>query len=337
MPERPANRPDGANPLRNIPRNLADPRRRFSISRGSKTVAEVIRVELSRDGQRGQGECVPYRRYGETLDGVEATLNGIRPRSKTAWIAPDCRPLLPPAPPEMRSIVPYGISTPSFPASPLETAGLPEPKPVVTAYTITLSSPDAMAMAASKAADRPLLKLKLGGEGDIERVKAVREAAPKARLIVDANEAWSEAQAEAFPLRLAELGVELIEQPLPAGGDPFWNSIETPVPFCADESFHGLSDFAAMQRRYKAVNIKLDKAGGLTEALDLAREAHDMGLEIMVGCMVGTSLAMAPATLLAGAARYVDLDGPLMLERDREPGITYQGSLMYPPPRELWG
>lgn len=310
----------------------------FSISRGSKTVAEVIRVELSRDGRRGQGECVPYRRYGETLSGVETALNAIRGKIENGLDRAGLQTVLPSG--AARNAVDcalWDIDAKLSGIPPWKAAGLPEPKPVVTAYTITLSSPDAMAAAASKAADRPLLKLKLGGEGDIERVKAVREAAPKARLIVDANEAWSEAQAEAFPLRLAELGVELIEQPLPAGGDSVLESIETPVPFCADESFHGLSDFSSMQRRYKAVNIKLDKAGGLTEALDLARKAHDMGLEIMVGCMVGTSLAMAPATLLAGAARYVDLDGPLMLERDREPGITYQGSLMYPPPRELWG
>jgi L-alanine-DL-glutamate epimerase-like enolase superfamily enzyme len=310
----------------------------FSISRGSKTIAEVIRIELTRDGKRGQGECVPYRRYGETLDGVEAALNGIRAEMEGGLGRAELQARLPAG--AARNAVDCALWDLDAKLSDIpawRTAGLPEPEPVITAFTISLASPEIMAEAAARAADRPLLKLKLGGDGDVERVQAVREAAPEARLIVDANEAWSVEQVEALPPRLTELGVELIEQPLPAGADAILDSVTSAVPLCADESFHGMADFAAMAGRYKAVNIKLDKAGGLTEALDLARKAHDMGLEIMVGCMVGTSLAMAPAALLAGAARYVDLDGPLLLERDRVPGMTYQGSLMYPPPPALWG
>jgi L-alanine-DL-glutamate epimerase-like enolase superfamily enzyme len=310
----------------------------FSISRGSKTTADVIRVELSRGGKPGQGECVPYGRYGETLEGVGAALETVRAEVEQGLDRKSLQILMSAgAARNALDCALWDLESKLTDVPVWQMAGLAEPKPVITAFTISLAPPEAMAAAAGAAANRPLLKVKLGGDGDIERIEAVREAAPKARLIVDANEAWSLAQIGEFTPRLAELGVEMIEQPLPAGEDAALASIDSAVPLCADESFHLAADLPEMAKRYDAVNIKLDKTGGLTEALELAARAHEMGLAIMVGCMVGTSLAMAPAALLAGAARYVDLDGPLLLERDRAPGMTYQGSVMYPPPRDLWG
>ena len=310
----------------------------FSISRGSKTSADIIVVELERAGKRGHGECVPYGRYGETLDQTEAALEGIRSEVEAG---PDRSSLA--------SILPAGAArnaidcalwdleaklsgTPAW-----RTASLGEPQPAITAFTISLGTPEVMGAAAATAHDRPLLKLKLGGDRDLERVQAVRAAAPEARLIVDANEGWSPEQVESLTPDLARLGVELIEQPLPAGKDETLSEIRSAVPLCADESFHGADDLAAIAGRYQMVNIKLDKTGGLTEALRITEAARKMGLEIMVGCMVGTSLAMAPAALLAGVARYIDLDGPLLLARDRSPGMIYEGSVMYPPPSALWG
>ncbi len=216
-------------------------------------------------------------------------------------------------------------------------AGLEAPQPLTTAYTISLGTPETMAEAAALAADRPLLKVKLGGEGDVERVRAVRAAAPDARLVVDANEAWTPAMVLPYGEALARLGVELIEQPLPAGEDGPLAEMARPVPLGADESCHTLDGLSELRRCYDVVNIKLDKTGGLTEALAMAREARRLGFGIMLGCMVGTSLAMAPSTLLGGMARFVDLDGPLLLARDREPGLRFTGSILAPPPPALWG
>jgi L-alanine-DL-glutamate epimerase-like enolase superfamily enzyme len=210
-------------------------------------------------------------------------------------------------------------------------------RPVETAFTLSLGTPEAMAAAARKAAERPILKLKLGGDGDPERLRAVRDAAPRARLIVDANEAWSAANIEKNLQACVEARVELIEQPLPDGDDELLAAIDRRVPICADESVHVAADLDRLAGRYDAVNIKLDKAGGLTAALALLRRAEARRLKIMVGCMVGTSLAMAPAFLLAQHADFVDLDGALLLARDREPGLSYVGSTILPPPPELWG
>lgn len=221
-----------------------------------------------------------------------------------------------------------------------QAAGLARPEPIVTAYTISLDETDAMADHARRMRHRKLLKIKLGSpEGDLERIRAVRVAAPDATLIVDANEGWSFDQLTAYAAPLADLGVELIEQPLPAGSDAALAGFNSPVPLCADESCHDRRDLAQVAGRYSFVNIKLDKAGGFTEALALAREAQAMGLEIMVGCMVGTSLAMAPAMLIASLARYADLDGPLMLGHDRPTALDYddETSLVSPPPPALWG
>ena len=216
-------------------------------------------------------------------------------------------------------------------------AGLPEPKPLVTAFTINLDKPAAMAAVARENRHRPLLKLKLGGPDDLQRVREVRIAAPEAEIIVDANEAWTPVTYSDYATELARMGVKLLEQPLPAGQDAVLASLGRSVPLCADESLHDSSDLGAVARLYDFVNIKLDKAGGLTEAIKIANGARERGISIMIGCMVGTSLGMAPAFLLGAYARLVDLDGPLLLAEDRSNGIKYDGGTMFPPPPELWG
>lgn len=311
----------------------------FRIARGAKTEARAVVVTLERDGKQGRGEAVPYGRYGETVEGVvaaiEATLAGLGPgldRStlQTALPAGAARNAIDCA---LWDLEAKRTGKPAY-----VLAGLPPPVAVLTAYTLSLDAPAAMGEAARKAADRPLLKLKLGGDGlDLERVAAVRAGAPQARLIVDANEAWTPATVARLCGELARLGVALIEQPVPAADDSCLRTLRSPVPLCADESCHDRHGLAALAERYSHVNVKLDKTGGLTEAIALVDAARALGLGVMIGCMVGTSLAMAPAALLAGAARFVDLDGPLLLARDRVPGITYHGSLMLPPPRALWG
>ena len=216
-------------------------------------------------------------------------------------------------------------------------AGLAMPQPLTTADTISLDTAEAMGRAARDHAHRPLLKLKLTGDGDLERVEAIRQHAPESSLIIDANESWSADQLESMGSRMAQLGVTLIEQPLPAGRDEALESCEHPVPICADESCHTAADVLALSKRYEVVNIKLDKTGGLTEALALQTSARSFGLRIMIGCMVSTSLSMAPAFMLACTADFVDLDGPLLLQRDREYGLAYRGSLIHPPKPALWG
>jgi L-alanine-DL-glutamate epimerase-like enolase superfamily enzyme len=215
--------------------------------------------------------------------------------------------------------------------------GRPAPRPATTAFTISLGTPEAMASATAKAAHRPLLKIKLGGEGDAERIAAVRNAAPESELIVDANEAWTSDNLERNLNVCAELGVTLVEQPLPAASDDALARIRRPIAVCADESVQQRGSLKGLRERYDAVNIKLDKTGGLTEALAMADAAHALGFEIMIGCMVATSLSMAPAMLLAQQARFVDLDGPLLLAKDRDDGLRYEGSLVYPPEAALWG
>ncbi len=310
----------------------------FTISRGSRTEAEVVLVEIEEGGAVGRGECVPYPRYGEspaqTLEAIEGLRGlveggGTRDELQAALAAGAARNALDCALWDLEAKL---AGEPAW-----RLAGLQEPKPVVTAYTISLGSPETMAEAAARAADRPLLKVKLGGEGDIERVRAVKAAAPRARLVADANEAWSPATVLPYARALADLGVEMIEQPLPAGQDQILQGLARPLSFGADESCHTREGLEALRRAYDVVNIKLDKTGGLTEALAMAKQARALGFEIMLGCMVGTSLAMAPSMMLTGMARYVDLDGPLLLARDREPGLGYDGGLVHPPSRTFWG
>jgi L-alanine-DL-glutamate epimerase-like enolase superfamily enzyme len=305
----------------------------FTIARGAKTEAVVVVAEVT-DGQvTGRGECTPYARYGETPEGVLAQIQGAAGRSRDELAA-----TLPPgAARNALDCALWDFKAKSSDRSAAALAGLEPLRPVLTAYTLSLDTPEKMAVKAAWAASYPLLKLKLGSDGDDERLYAIREARPDARLIVDVNEGW---RAENLADRLdicAAVGVEVVEQPLPAEQDGVLAGLPRPVPLCADESAHSLADVGGLNVRYDAVNIKLDKTGGLTEALAMAQAARAAGLKIMVGCMVSTSLAMAPAMLLAQGADWVDLDGPLLLARDRAPGLSYAGPFIRPPSSALWG
>jgi L-alanine-DL-glutamate epimerase-like enolase superfamily enzyme len=307
----------------------------FTISRGSRTEAVVVVAEVTDGVHTGRGECVPYRRYGETEESVVAAIEqaeigaGDRQALRRAMAAGAARNALDCA------LWDWEAKKSGAPAWRL--AGLAEMRPVVTAYTLSLADPQTVGEAARLNADRPLLKLKLGGDGDPARIRAARAAAPAARLIVDANEAWREANFVDNMRACAEAGVELIEQPLPAEADELLRHARHPVPICADESLHTSADLTGLAGKYDAINVKLDKAGGLTESLDLAGEARRRGYRVMVGCMVGTSLAMAPAILAAQEADFVDLDGPLLLARDRQPGLVYRGAVIEPPDPAIWG
>ncbi|TNC15141.1 dipeptide epimerase [Methylobacterium terricola] len=310
----------------------------FTISRGSRTEAVVVTAEITDGTVTGRGECVPYARYGETVEGVRDLIAAQADALAAGLTRQDLAGLLPAG--AARNALDCALwdleaKRTGTPAHRL--AGIPAPAPVTTCYTLSLGSPEAMAAAARAAASRPLLKVKLGGGGDPERIAAVRHGAPEAAIVVDANEAWSPETLEANLAACVAAGVRLIEQPLPAGDDAALAGIARPIPICADESLHDRAGLDGLRDRYDAINIKLDKAGGLTEALLLAQAATARGLSIMVGCMLGTSLAMAPAMLLSGYADFVDLDGPLLLARDRDPGLRFDGSLVHPPEPALWG
>ena len=315
----------------------------FTISRGAKTEAVVIVAEVSRQAPNGKaivgrGECVPYARYGETPEGTleailamqDALRGGLdrqalqaQMRAGAARNALDCAL--------------WDLEAKVAEKRIWDLLGRPAPRPLTTAYTISLGTPESMAEATAKAAHRPLLKIKLGGDGDEARIAAVRKAAPDAELIVDANEAWTDGNLERHLAACAAAGVTMIEQPLPAGHDQALSRIRRPVAVCADESVHDRASLEGLRERYDAINIKLDKTGGLTEALAMAEAAKALGFDLMVGCMVATSLAMAPALMIAQGARVVDLDGPLLLAKDRDNGLRYDGSTVYPPGIELWG
>ena len=310
----------------------------FAISRGSKTEAVVVVADLGAGKARGRGECVPYARYGETVTNVAAAIEGLRARIEAGLTRADLQTAM--APGAARNALDcalWDLEAKLAGRSAAELAGLPPLHSVTTAYTISIGEPDEMARAADKAAARPLLKVKLGRDGDPARIAAVRHAAPGATLIVDANEGWDESNLEANLAACAEAGVTLVEQPLPDGGDALLGGIARPIPVCADESAHARDSLAGLAGKYDAVNVKLDKSGGLTEALAMAAEAERLGLKLMVGCMVATSLSMAPALLAAQTAAVVDLDGPLLLAGDRPDGLRYAGSLVYPPSPALWG
>ncbi|WP_073055644.1 N-acetyl-D-Glu racemase DgcA [Kaistia soli] len=310
----------------------------FVISRGARTEATVVVATIEDGDDVGRGECVPYARYGETVEGVVETI-----RTQSFAIAGGIdrvgmQAALPPgAARNALDCALWDLEAKKSGISVTERLGMAAPKPLTTAYTLSLGTPDSMEAAARAAADRPLLKVKLGGAGDDARIAAVRRGAPTARLIVDANEAWAPEEFVSLMRACANARVELIEQPLPVGADDLLRDTERLVPVCADESLHSAEDCVALADRYDAVNIKLDKTGGLSEALGVLAAARANGLAVMVGCMVGTSLAMAPAVLLAQQADFVDLDGPLLLARDREPGLDYRGSLVSPPTPALWG
>jgi len=310
----------------------------FAISRGSKTEAVVVVAELSDGPHRGRGESVPYARYGETPDGIVAAIEAERPVLRRGLDRGALQGAMPAgAARNALDCAYWDVNAKRAGRQVHELAGLGVPGPLTTAYTISLGSAAAMAAAAEQAAWRPLLKVKLGGDDDGTRIGAVRRAAPRAQLIVDANEGWNLDNFKANLAACADAGVTLIEQPLPEGRDEALARIKRPVPVCADESVHDRASLDALTGKYDVVNIKLDKAGGLTEALALAAEAERRGFAVMVGCMVATSLAMAPAMLVAQRARWVDLDGPLLLASDRADGLRYEGSLVYPPDPVLWG
>jgi L-alanine-DL-glutamate epimerase-like enolase superfamily enzyme len=310
----------------------------FVISRGAKTEARVVVVELHDGGHLGRGEAVPYARYGETVDGVLGQIEALRDRVEGGLDRFALQAALPPgAARNALDCAQWDLEAKRAGLRAWTSAGLARLDPVKTCYTLSLGAPDAMAAAARAAANRPMLKLKIGGADDLDRVQAVRDAAPKTRLVVDANEALSFEELRRLAPELAKLGVQLIEQPLKAGEDEDLEGYDSPVPLCADESLHTRAELAVCAKRYDAINIKLDKAGGLTEALALKREAQGVGVQIMAGCMVATSLAMAPALLIAQGASVVDLDGPLLLAKDREPGLRFIGSMIEPPPASLWG
>lgn len=310
----------------------------FVISRGAKTDAAVVAVTLSDGRATGRGECTPYARYGETPEGVAAAIDAMA-RTPEALASRDALAAALPAGAARnaldcalwdleakRSGVPAAARASSAPLIPIETC-----------FTLSLDTPAAMAEAARSAGAHRLLKLKLGGDGDIERMEAVRQARPDARLVADANESWTDDMLGPFLAAADVWGFELIEQPLPAGDDAMLEGLMHSVPVCADESVHTAADIADIRHRYDAVNVKLDKAGGLTAALALAEAARAADLGVMVGSMVATSLAVAPAFLLARFATWMDLDGPLLLAHDRSPSVRFEGGLLHPPAPELWG
>jgi L-alanine-DL-glutamate epimerase-like enolase superfamily enzyme len=304
----------------------------FTISRGSRTQAEVLTVRVQGDGFQGWGECVPYARYGETLGSVSAQIVGF----SGDWD-------------DLANALPAGAARNALDCAfwdhAAKSAGkrvwdlldLPKPEPEITAFTLSLDTPDAMQLQAAKNAFRPLLKIKLGTPDDMARLEAVRRGAPASRIIVDANEGWTaDVYADLAP-HLIRLGVQMVEQPLPAGNDDMLSEIARPLPVCADESCHDRASLPGLKGKYDVVNIKLDKTGGLTEALALKQQAIAEGYDVMVGCMVGSSLAMAPATILAQGVAFTDLDGPLLLAEDRDQPLQFDDNGVHPPAAALWG
>lgn len=312
--------------------------RPFAISRGTKTEAHVVIAEINDGGARGRGECVPYAHYDETVHGVSEQIKG-----QTGAVA--------------FGLDGYGLSerlSAGAARNALDSAlwdlqakmtgmrvwdlvELPAPAPAVTATTIGIGAPGDMGAQARALASSPLIKVKLDDTDVVERLEAVRAEAPTSRLIIDPNEGWSVSALANYAPELVRLGVEMIEQPVPTGNDAGLADFESPIPICADEACHTVADLPGLVGKYQMINIKLDKTGGLTEALFLARAAEQVGMGIMVGCMVATSLAMAPATLLGGFAEFLDLDGPLLLKEDRPDGLTFEDGLIHPPKPELWG
>ncbi len=310
----------------------------FTIARGSRTEVNVLTATLTQDGYTGRGECVPYPRYDESVGSVTAQIEAARGAIEAGVSIEELQSLMPAG--AARNAIDcalWDLTAKRQSSTVAELVGIKSRRILETAYTISVGTPQKMATDAAKAGSRPLLKVKLAGDGDEERIAAVRQAAPESKLIVDANEGWSEDNLEANINACQQAGVGLVEQPLPAGKDGLLAQVDHLIPICADESLHTSADLESLRDRYSAVNIKIDKTGGLTEGLKLLRKAEEMDYVIMVGCMLATSLAMAPAMLLAQNAEFVDLDGPLLLARDREHAIRFEGSLMHPPLPKLWG
>ena len=310
----------------------------FRISRGARTETPTIVAEIEQAGRVGRAECVPYPRYGESNDSVVVEIETVRSAIERGMPRADLQDALPAgAARNALDCALWDLEAKLSGKRAWELAGIDPPPPVISAMTLSLDTPVNMAEAARASAHLPLLKLKVTGEGDLERVTAVRSGAPDSRLIVDANEGWRAEMLDSLLPALAELGVEMVEQPLPADSDDPLLGREFAIPICADESCHTRADLDRLQGRYPMINVKLDKSGGLSEALALVREARARGFRVMVGCMVGSSLAMAPAMLLTPFAEYVDLDGPLLLARDCQPGLRYDGVTVHPPDATLWG
>ena len=302
----------------------------------------VVVAQLSDGIHHGRGECVPYARYGESVESVTAQIEAMRGRLTQGLTREALQSVMKPGAARNALDCAFWDIEAKRSGKPVhELAGLSAPRALTTAFTISLGKPADMAKAAATSAHRTLLKIKLGGNdefgGDTARIAAVRGAAPNATLIVDANEGWNDDNLAANLAACAEARVVLVEQPLPEGKDDGLGRIARPIPVCADESIHDRGSLSGLAGKYDAVNIKLDKTGGFTEALAMAADTRRAGFTIMAGCMVATSLAMAPAMLLAQGAAFVDLDGPLLLAKDRDHGLRYDGSLVYPATPELWG
>ncbi|MBC8130899.1 MAG: dipeptide epimerase [Rhizobiaceae bacterium] len=311
----------------------------FTIARGSKTEAVVVVASMAEGQIAGHGECVPYARYGESVKSVTNAIEAVRDAIEAGAGREALQRLMPAG--AARNAVDcalWDFEAKTSGRSVAETVCATPPRPLETAYTISLGTPEEMATATRAASGRGLLKIKVGGShGDIDRIRAVHAAARGARLILDANEGWTADTIRQNMLAAAAAGAILVEQPLPVGQDAILAEIPHPVPVCADESLHATSDLASLVGRYDFVNVKLDKTGGLTEALTLVREARVHGFGVMVGCMVASSLAMAPAVLLGQEADIVDLDGPLLMKADRRHGLVYSLATVSPPISLLWG
>ncbi|MCY4179076.1 MAG: dipeptide epimerase [Litoreibacter sp.] len=306
----------------------------FTISRGSRTEAKVLTAMVTRNGVTGRGECVPYARYGETMESVAEQIAGLpadisRLVLQTALPAGAARNAV--------DCALWDLEAKEAGKRVWELLDLPTPQPEITAFTLSLAEPDQMEASARKHAHRPLLKIKLGTPDDMPRLEAVRRGAPETPIIIDANEGWTADVYSELAPHLVRLGVKLVEQPMPAGQDEMLAEIERPLPVCADESCHDRASLPDLKGKYDVINIKLDKTGGLTEALELKREGLAQGYELMVGCMVGSSLAMAPATIVAQGAAFTDLDGPLLLAEDRNTPLTFDAAGVHAPAASLWG
>jgi L-alanine-DL-glutamate epimerase-like enolase superfamily enzyme len=310
----------------------------FTISRGTRTEIHVVTVEIEFEGVKGRGECIPYKHYGETIESVVESLEAVRKAIEDGLTRQELQNYMSAgAARNALDCAYWDLEAKHEGVSVFDLVHIRSPHAMKTAYTISVGTTEDMLVAAKSASHFPLLKVKLAGDGDSERMKAVREGAPESDIIVDANEAWQKEHIKYY-LRTAEsIGVKLIEQPLPSNSDDFLRRVETSIPICADESIHTLRDLSKVSELYDAINIKLDKTGGLTEALHLQKAARQKGLIVMIGCMLGTSLSMAPATVLAQNADFVDLDGPLLLAEDRDHAIQYDGSIMQLPSSKLWG
>ena len=306
----------------------------FTISRGSRTEARVLTVRVTRGGVTGWGECVPYARYGETLDSVTAQIESL-PQDITRDALQGALPAG-----AARNAVDcalWDLEAKQSGRRVWQLAGLAAPGPEIVTYTLSLDTPENMRAAAALHAHRPLLKIKLGTPDDMPRLEAVRAGAPRTKIIIDANEGWTAEVYSDLAPHLLRLGVALVEQPLPAGADDLLSEIARPLPVCADESCHDRHSLPGLAGKYDMVNIKLDKTGGLTEGLALKAAALEQGYGLMVGCMIGSSLAMAPATLLAQGAAFTDLDAPLLLAEDRDHPLQFDEAGIHPPEPSLWG